>query len=187
MADLSPESAPDFFASSRSLPARFRNLPFAPFTVFSVRTMMDLFIPYPDGSEVRRKMDAYNLLIHDLPFSPPPAPPGWRVVNALTSSARCQGCFGCWLKTPGECVLKDSLQEIGAEIGQCDRLAIVSRAFCGGFSPEVKRALDRSNATSLPFFTYRGWRLHHFSRYGKRPSLEIWLYGDMTEQEKETC
>ncbi len=132
-------------------------------------------------------MDAYNLLIHDLPFSPPPAPPGWRVVSALTGAARCQGCFGCWLKTPGQCVLKDSLQEIGAETALCDRLAIVSRAFCGGFSPEVKRVLDRSISSSLPFFTYRGGRLHHISRYSKKPSLEIWLYGDMTDQEKENA
>lgn len=30
----------------------------------------------------------------------------------------CKGCFGCWLKTPGECVIKDQFSNIPYNISQ---------------------------------------------------------------------
>ncbi len=92
---------------------------------------------------------------------------GYKIIDANASAAFCRGCFGCWLKTPGCCVIKDRLQTIAAQIGCCKEVIILSRCCYGGFSSGVKRVLDRAIAVSLPFFTYRGGRVHHICRYKK--------------------
>lgn len=107
-----------------------------------------------------------TILIHDLPsLDGWQLQEDWLAVDARAKAAPCQGCFGCWLKTPGACVLKDSLQRIGAAIAHSRELILVPRCCYGGFSPEVKRAPIRSISQSLPFFTYRGGKLHHILRY----------------------
>lgn len=129
-----------------------------------------------------------TLLIHDLPgLDGWQLPENWLVVDARAKAAPCQGCFGCWLKTPGTCVLKDGLQHLGAAIAQSRELILASRCCCGGFSPEVKRAMDRSISDSLPFFTYRGGKLHHILRYHRAPALTVCFYGPMTDFERETA
>ncbi len=110
------------------------------------------------------------------------------VIVADGKYAPCQGCFGCWLKTPGKCVMKDRLQDIGRKLAKSNEVLIISQNCYGGFSPQIKNILDRGIATSLPFFTYRGGRLHHMLRYGKQRShLIACLYGEMTPLEKETA
>lgn len=128
------------------------------------------------------------ILIHDLPsLDGWQLQEDWLAVDARAKAVPCQGCFGCWLKTPGICVLKDSLQRIGTVIAYSKELILVSRCCYGGLSPEVKRALDRSISQSLPFFTYRGCKLHHILRYHRAPALTVCFYGPMTDFERETA
>lgn len=44
---------------------------------------------------------------------------GFSVIDATKKAACCQGCFRCWLASPGQCVMKDDLQTVGAQIGTC--------------------------------------------------------------------
>ena len=107
------------------------------------------------------------------------------VIAADGKYAPCKGCFGCWIKTPGKCVMKDKLQNIASEIMQSDELIIISKNCYGGFSGEVKNILDRSIADSLPFFTFRNGEIHHCRRYPKsKVNLIVYFYGDMTDKEK---
>lgn len=129
-----------------------------------------------------------TILIHDLPsLNGWQLQEDWLAVDAKAKAAPCQGCFGCWLKTPGACVLKDSLQRIGTVIAYSKELILVSRCCYGSFSPEVKLVLDRSISQSLPFFTYRGGKLHHILRYHRAPALTVCFYGPMTGFERETA
>jgi len=112
---------------------------------------------------------------------------GFSVIDANKKAACCQGCFRCWLASPGQCVMKDDLQTVGAQIGSCEKLIILSRCCYGGFSPGVKRVLDRAISLSLPFFTYRGGRVHHPLRYQNRPTLTVCFYGAVTDFERETA
>lgn len=112
---------------------------------------------------------------------------GFSVIDANKKAACCQGCFRCWLASPGQCVMKDSLQTVCAQIAGCQEVVILSRCFCGGFSSGVKRVLDRSIARSLPFFTYRGGRVHHPLRDRNRPKLRVGFYGAVTDFERETA
>lgn len=117
--------------------------------------------------------------------------------NALASScdaqiradgkyAPCQGCFGCWTKHPAECFMRDSLQQVCRTVGKADVLTIVTENFYGSYSPNVKTVLDRSIGLSTPFSTWRGKQMHHTLRYGKHRLLRVIVYGDITEQERET-
>ena len=109
-----------------------------------------------------------------------------RAVAADGKYAPCQGCFGCWTKHPAECGMKDKLQQICRIIGQADELVIVTKNLYGGYSTEIKNVLDRSIGTSTPFSTYRGRQMHHTLRYGKHDLWKVIVYGEITEDEKNT-
>ncbi|HCM24730.1 MAG TPA: hypothetical protein DHW78_10465 [Ruminococcaceae bacterium] len=131
-----------------------------------------------------------QVIIHDLDdefFKSLRREEGITVINANDKYAPCQGCFRCWLKNAGYCVIGDSLQHVGAIIGASDKITIISKITYGGYSSRVKRVLDRSISTSLPLFTYRGWRTHHMKRYHQNQSLDVYLYGRCSDKEKETA
>ena len=109
-----------------------------------------------------------------------------RALAADGKYAPCQGCFGCWTKHPAECKMKDTLQQVCRIIGQADELVIVTKNLYGGYSAAVKNVLDRSIGTSTPFSTYRGRQMHHTLRYGRHDLVKVIVYGEVTEQEKET-
>lgn len=111
----------------------------------------------------------------------------YELISAADKALYCQGCFHCWLKTPGECGYKDKLQKIGSKIGQCEEIWLLSRCCYGAFSPGVKRVLDRSIAASLPFFTYRKGEIHHALRYRNHPKMTVCFYGEITDFEKVTA
>ena len=64
----------------------------------------------------------------------------------------CMGCFGCWIKTPGQCVVKDGYETMGSILSRADTVTIISQCYYGGYSPFVKNVLDRSISFLLPFF-----------------------------------
>lgn len=100
----------------------------------------------------------------------------------------CIGCFGCWIKTPGSCVLPDSYQEMGRLLSRTSELILISRCCYGGYSPFVKNVLDRSIGYIQPFFRIVGGEMHHIMRYDNHMALSAHFYGeDITEREKETA
>ena len=109
-----------------------------------------------------------------------------RAISADGKYAPCQGCFGCWTKHPAACFMKDTLQQICRMIGQTDELIIITKNLYGGYSADIKNVLDRSIGTSTPFSTYRGRQMHHTLRYGKHNLWKVFVYGSITEDEKET-
>ncbi len=109
------------------------------------------------------------------------------VVAANGRYAPCKGCFKCWLKNRGYCVMTDSLQHIGALIGSSDEVVIISKNCYGCYSPTVKNVLDRAISVSLPFFTYRNGRIHHMLRYKNEKTLRVFMYGDFNELEQDAA
>ena len=65
----------------------------------------------------------------------------------------CIGCFGCWVKTPGTCVLKDGYHEMGKLLSQCDEMVIISKCMYGSFTPFIRNVLDRCIPYLLPYFS----------------------------------
>ena len=109
-----------------------------------------------------------------------------QVVCADGRYAPCQGCFKCWTKHPAACEMKDALYQASRVLGNTDDLTIITENLYGGYSAPIKNLLDRSIGSSTPLSTYRGKQMHHTLRYGKRNSLRLIVYGDITDAEKNT-
>jgi multimeric flavodoxin WrbA len=110
------------------------------------------------------------------------------VVSDNGAIKNCIGCFGCWIKTPGTCVLKDSYNEMGKLLAQCDTLIIISKCSYGSYSPFVRNVWDRSLPYLLPYFVTKNNETHHKQRYKKRINYTAHFYGDdITENEKQTA
>lgn len=128
-----------------------------------------------------------KVLIHDLQ----PSHGLWsehydQVICADGKYAPCQGCFGCWTRHPGQCFMKDKLQKISQILGNATELTIVTENYYGCYSPAVKNILDRNLGAATPLCTYRAWQMHHVSRYPRGKLMRVLVYGDISDQEKET-
>ena len=109
----------------------------------------------------------------------------YNVIDANVTCAPCVGCYNCWLKTPGTCKINDYLKNSGSLLGNSEETVLISQNCYGGYSQQVKNVLDRSISTSLPFFTYRSWKVKHVKRYKTiRKRLIVILYGDFLESER---
>lgn len=131
-----------------------------------------------------------QLLIHDLGEAQlasvvGDAPEGLRIFKASPAVHHCIGCFHCWIKTPGECVIRDRCTVTPGMLAASDEMIIVSRNVYGGFSPDVKAVLDRSIGYILPYFRTVGGEMHHVMRYDNPFALHVHFYGeDITAAEQ---
>ncbi len=84
--------------------------------------------------------------------------------------APCAGCFGCWTRTPGECVIQDDARDVvGSYVGS-DLVVYVTPVTFGGYSSQLKKLLDRVILSMLdPRFTVVGGEVHHRLRYRRYP------------------
>jgi multimeric flavodoxin WrbA len=85
--------------------------------------------------------------------------------------AFCQGCFDCWVKTPGVCKTHDDANSISAAYAASDVVLLVSPILFGGYGPELKKALDRSIGLVSPFFEKVNGETHHMKRYARYPAI----------------
>lgn len=96
----------------------------------------------------------------------------------------CMGCFGCWIKTPGECVIKDLVAQINEKYVSADVVIYLCPVVFGQFSANMKNALDRWIPNVLPFFEKRpdGSTIHP-TRYDNYPRQIMIAYADGLEDE----
>ncbi len=133
-----------------------------------------------------------NILIHDLSKEQFQAlfPEGYHnacIISDTGTIRHCTGCFGCWIKTPGKCVLKDGYENMGELLSKTEKVTIISRCFYGCYSPFVKNVLDRSIPWLLPFFKIRNNETHHKRRYQNNMQLAVHFYGEIPPEERETA
>jgi hypothetical protein len=102
--------------------------------------------------------------------------PNTKFFCASNKMAACKGFYACWLRTPGICALHDGMQHLGKEIASCGEFIIVSKNLYGGFSKEIKNALDRSISFALPFFQVRNKEQHHQARYANSGKMRVYIY-----------
>ena len=133
-----------------------------------------------------------NLVIHDLDANKwneiSAEYEGWKVLSDDSSIGPCIGCFGCWYKTPGRCVIHDGYDDIGELIHYADEVVVISRYTYGGFSAFVKNAFDRCIGYVLPQFEVVNGETHHKRRYDEDKPFTFIFYGhELTKAQKESA
>lgn len=86
--------------------------------------------------------------------------------------APCTGCFGCWTRTPGECVFEDASRDIVHSYVCSDVVVYATPVTFGGYSSILKTVIDRIMLPVLdPRFTVVGGEVHHRLRYRRYPGM----------------
>lgn len=132
-----------------------------------------------------------KLLIHDLKDEEakeifPSVLEDIKIISDDGTIHTCIGCFGCWVKTPAACIIRDKYGDMGEYLSKCQELIIVSKCFYGGFSPFIKNVMDRSISYIHPYFIIRNGEMHHRKRYDTHFNLKVFFYGEnITEDERK--
>jgi multimeric flavodoxin WrbA len=101
--------------------------------------------------------------------------------NDLSS---CIGCFGCWIKKPGECILPDGIGSINSTAMNSDVVIYLCPVIFGQFSANIKDAIDRWLPNMLPFFMIRkDGSMMHPRRYESYPKQIMIGYGNEVSAE----
>ncbi|MDR1701955.1 MAG: NAD(P)H-dependent oxidoreductase [Sporomusaceae bacterium] len=97
----------------------------------------------------------------------------------------CTGCFNCWLKTPGRCVItNDAANNISAQVVCADAVVLLSEITYGSCSADTKAWLDRVIPNALPYMEMYQGELHHKKRYKRLPLWIMAGYGQASGSEK---
>lgn len=96
-----------------------------------------------------------KLIITDIENFNVPVEGEYKVISPRKDIHPCIGCFGCWVKTPGKCVLHDGYEGTGIDMGKCTELIFISRCYYGSVSPFVKMVQDRAISYIHPDFVIR--------------------------------
>lgn len=109
----------------------------------------------------------------------------FQLIPALPMVAWCRGCFGCWVKTPGKCLIDDRVSDLAEKFAKGPRMVVISRLVFGGLSPAVKAFFDRSISYILPFFRLVDNHMRHERRYEPKLAIRYLFYGNSDEAERD--
>lgn len=78
--------------------------------------------------------------------------------------SHCVGCFGCWVKTPGKCVIRDDATKIYPLIAKSEEVLYVSRVKYGSYDTPMKTMLERAIPVQQAFLRIHHGETHHVQR-----------------------
>lgn len=87
----------------------------------------------------------------------------------------CIGCWGCWVKTPGECVTQDASLEVDRAVINADFVLWAAPLKMGFPSELLKRAQDKHLPLIHPYMVVDQGEAHHLKRYDRYPRLGLLL------------
>lgn len=97
----------------------------------------------------------------------------------------CVGCFGCWTKTPGKCVIRDDAVTVYPKIAQSEAVIYVSRIRYGSYDIAMKTVLERAIPVQQAFIRVLDGETHHIQRRVVPKKAVIIAYGADGEEERE--
>ena len=92
--------------------------------------------------------------------------------------SHCIGCNHCWLKTPGECAIKDDYETILKRIIHADQMWVISDTALGFIDHKGKKIYDRILPLATMYLKFVGDQMRHISRYETLPDLGLIYLGD---------
>ncbi len=87
----------------------------------------------------------------------------------------CAGCWGCWVKTPGECANRDDSREMDRAVINADFVLWAAPLKMGFPSELLKRASDKHLPLIHPYMEVDQGEAHHLKRYPRYPRLGLLL------------
>jgi hypothetical protein len=90
----------------------------------------------------------------------------------------CTGCFGCWVKTPGECLAHDDSADVCRAVITSDFTLFAAPMVMGFTSALLKRTTDKLIPLIHPYIIIEGGEMHHAPRYQRYPLLGLLLGAD---------
>ena len=127
-----------------------------------------------------------KLILCDRPLQIPGADrPGITCIDlSALKIANCVGCFGCWTKTPGKCVIRDDAVKVYPLIAQSDRVLYISKVKYGGYDTPMKTMLERAIPIQQAFIRIYHGETHHIQRAVAEKDAVILAYGDTGDEEQ---
>ncbi len=92
--------------------------------------------------------------------------------------SHCIGCNHCWLKTPGECSIKDDYEIILKKIIHADQVWVISNTALGFLDHKGKNIFDRILPIATMYLHFVGDQMRHIPRYDGRTDVGIIYTGD---------
>lgn len=99
--------------------------------------------------------------------------------------SNCIGCFSCWIKTPGKCIIRDDAIKIYPKIAASKKLMYVSKIRYGSYDTVMKTMLERAIPIQQPFIRLYDGETHHVQRNVSLKEAVIIGYGNIDDEEKE--
>jgi len=86
----------------------------------------------------------------------------------------CRGCFTCWIKTPGQCVAKDDMEEMIPKFVNSDVVVFATPVYVDNVTGTMKNFMDRLVPLADPHFEkdeYGEYR--HTKKQEKTPNIMV--------------
>ena len=96
--------------------------------------------------------------------------------------SHCIGCNYCWLKTPGECSIKDDYESILKKFIHADQAWVISDTALGFLDHKGKNIYDRLLPIATMYLKFAGNQMRHIPRYDRNPDVGI-LYTGKPDRE----
>jgi multimeric flavodoxin WrbA len=93
----------------------------------------------------------------------------------------CIGCWGCWVKTPGECIARDASLEMDRAVINADFVLWAAPLKMGFPAALLKMANDKHLPLIHPYMVVDHGEAHHLKRYARYPRV-----GLLVEKEADT-
>jgi multimeric flavodoxin WrbA len=95
----------------------------------------------------------------------------------------CKGCFWCWIKTPGKCVIKDEMEPILEKLKQADVLVFATPLYVDNVTGLMKNFMDRILPLGEPYQVKdEKGECRHPARYVKTPKIGVISNSGFPEQ-----
>jgi multimeric flavodoxin WrbA len=86
----------------------------------------------------------------------------------------CKGCFSCWLKTPGKCVIRDDMDELLPKIPSSDIIVFAMPLYVDNVTGLMKCFMDRIIPVVKPYIEKdEKGECRHVKRHEKYPLIVV--------------